>query len=335
MAGWTSDPSAPIGRWHKRKIDGVEYDYFATSYVAEPIHKRPLIPARATSLFQFRRFGREILSCGIRNILTQDSTVMMALPFTNMHNVCYWFAGVNSALSVSRYEWAKPLAPLFDAVLYRRVRRFAGTILAAADEESIADLRRRTKGVFDGTKIHFFPTRVDTTLFHPGDQPSARKELLLPLDRPIVMTSGRLHRAKGWALLLEAFNLFRHQHPTAKFLFVGDGNDRVSIEAKMIKMGLGNNIIVVGYQPPQKLALYLQAADLFVMGSEKEGWSTSLVEALACGLPMVSTHFSRRKNDYSGGGKWIRGEPRSGRFRQGNGRRFGFKKCKGAFSHRS
>ena len=41
-----------------------------------------------------------------------------------------------------------------------------------------------------------------------------------------------------------------------------------------------------------QLAIYLQASDLFVMGSEKEGWSTSLVEALVTGSPIVTTHFS-------------------------------------------
>ncbi len=292
LVGWTNDPDAPIGRWHKRIFDGVEYDFFATDYVPTPIPKPPLVPARAKNWFRFAKYGNEILSCDVRNILTREASIVMALPFKPKHNVCFWFPGVYSPLSASRYRWAKPFAPLFDAVLNQKLRKYVGTILAAADAEAIADLRHRAGGVLDDSDILFFPTRVDTTLFKPGDKNDARKRLSLPSGSMLVLTSGRLQNIKGWPLLLNAFKLFRANRDKAKLVFVGDGVDRPSIERAITNQGLGTCVTLAGHQPPTQLALYLQAADLFVMGSKKEGWSTSLVEALATGLPIVTTQFS-------------------------------------------
>lgn len=292
LAGWTDDPTAPLGRWHERDIDGIRYQFFATACVTASRGRKPLVPARLTSWWHFKRYGQAIMSCGIRNILTREPTVMMALPFTPVHNVCFWFPGIEPALSVSRYGWAKHLATLFDQVLMDKLSRHCSTILAAADDEAVGQLCQRANGKLDRHTIHFFPTRVDTAVFHLGGRVEARAMLGLPTDELLVVTSGRLHRAKGWPLLLEAMAAFCTQHPTAKLFFVGEGNDREAIVAQASERGLQDRVVLAGYQPPHQLARYLQAADLFVMGSEKEGWSTSLVEALACGLPIVTTRFS-------------------------------------------
>lgn len=292
LAGWTDDPHAPIGRWHKKVINGVKYDFFATDYVPGPRHGRPILPARAMNWFQFKKYGRAILSCGIRNVLTQEPTVMMALPLSKAHNVCFWFPGIEPALSLSRYRWARYFSSVFDIVLNRRLRQHAGKILAAADAEAIEGLRRRANGLLDPCDIRCFPTRVDTSLFRPGNKLSARRDLLIDPNQVLLVTSGRIHRAKGWPLLLDAFAAFRRVAPHSRLVFVGDGSDRTALEATTSRLGIDKHVSLVGYQPPEVLALYLQAADLFVMGSEKEGWSTSLVEALACGVPIVTTRFS-------------------------------------------
>jgi glycosyltransferase involved in cell wall biosynthesis len=292
LVGWTDDPTAPLGRWHERIIDGVSYRFFATACVVTSKGRKPIIPARLASWLQFKRYGKDILSIGIPNIMTQEPTVMMALPFTKRDNVCFWFPGIEPALSVSRYWWAKHLAGTFDNLLMKKLRLHCKTILAAADKDAVLQLRQRANGRLDQQCIHFFPTRVDTHVFYPGDRVAARRLLGLPANELLVVTSGRLHRAKGWPLLLDAIEVFIDRYPKARLFFVGDGNDREIIEAQIAMRGLHERVFIAGYQPPPQLALFLQAANLFVMGSEKEGWSTSLVEALACGLPIVTTRFS-------------------------------------------
>lgn len=292
LVGWTDDPQTPLGCWHKRVINNQEFDFFATDFVANPHHRKGLIPARATNWYQFKIYGKAILAIGIVNILTKEPTIMMALPFTADHNVCYWFPGIAPPLSISRYPWAKFLSPLFDKLQYRSIRRHARTILAAADDQAIRELQTRAGKNLAGCTIKFFPTRIDTNLFHPGNRQATRQALQIPATSCLVVTSGRLHRAKGWPLLLKAFAIFLADHPDATLIFVGDGHARGEIEQAIDAGRLTERIILAGQQSPEKLALFLQAADLFVMASEIEGWSSSLVEALATGLPIVVTRFS-------------------------------------------
>jgi glycosyltransferase involved in cell wall biosynthesis len=297
LCGWTDDPNVPLGVWHKRVIDGTVFDFFAVACIRSNQPERPLLPARLTAWWHFKYYGKAILSSGINNVLTSEPSVMLALPFKIDHRVSYWFPGVGPLLSVSRYAWAKPFASLFDRYFYRKLRDHATVILAAADAEAICSLRQRAGGLLEHKDIHTFPTRVDTTVFFPccDNQYRARCRISLKLpvkSYPLVVTSGRLHRAKGWPLLLMAFDEFLKRQPTAHLVFVGDGSDRIALEQEIFDKNLVKAVSVVGLKSQKELTTYLQVGDLFVMGSEKEGWSTSLVEAVACGLPIVTTQFS-------------------------------------------
>lgn len=297
LCGWTDDPKAPLGVWHKRTIDGIVFDFIATACVSDNKPKRPFLPARLMAWWQFKRHAQAILSRNSYLILTREPSAMMALPFREEHRVCYWFPGIEPALSVSRYGWAKLFAAGFDRQLNTKLHEHASVLLAAADAVAITSLRQRANGILDKADIRTFPTRVDTAIFCPlsnvSDRARLRNLLHIPMcAQPLIVTSGRLHRAKGWPLLLAAFIEFCKRHPQAHLVFVGDGSDRKAVEQTIHKDNLDYAVSLAGFQPQEKLAAYLQCADLFVMGSEKEGWCTSLIEALACGLPIVTTAFS-------------------------------------------
>jgi glycosyltransferase involved in cell wall biosynthesis len=292
LVGWTDDPFEPIGKWYKREIGGVEFDFFSTRYVPNSNFKKPKIPIRALSWWDYKRFGKAALSCGIRNILLREPTTIMALPFNTTHNICFWMPGVEPSLSVSRFKWAKAFSSLYDTFFMLSLKRHARTILAAADAEAIDKLKERSRGRLDEFDIKEFPTRLDTNLFKPGNKATARERLSIPLDATLVVTSGRLNSSKGWRLLIDAFSHFTDKYENAIFYFIGDGSDRDAIRTTVQNRGLSKKIFLAGQQSQKQLACYLRAADLFVMGSEKEGWSTSLVEALSSALPIVTTRFS-------------------------------------------
>ncbi|MPM86815.1 Glycosyltransferase Gtf1 [bioreactor metagenome] len=92
--------------------------------------------------------------------------------------------------------------------------------------------------------------------------------------------------------MLEAFSRFLRNRPDSMFVYVGDGEDREKLESFICGKQLAGKVLLTGRQSAAETALYLNAADLFVMGSELEGWSTTLVEACACGIPSVVTAFS-------------------------------------------
>jgi glycosyltransferase involved in cell wall biosynthesis len=86
--------------------------------------------------------------------------------------------------------------------------------------------------------------------------------------------------------------LLRENEANSLLYLVGDGEDRKRLERKIHAGKLQDCIRVVGNQKPQRVATFLNAADLYALASYAEGWSTGIVEALSCGKPVVSTDVS-------------------------------------------
>lgn len=291
LVGLSNHPSDPIGCWFQKKIDGTMYRFFAIGR-DDKAGKKPLIPGRLTTWLQIRRYRNQILSIGIPNILIREPSILMALNIPPGSNVCFFNPGLDSPLSISRYSWAVLFSESFDRLFFKSLGRKANCILAAADDMAIAKFKKKTGDQLRGKNIVSFPTRVDTDIFHPADPAAARKALGLPADAIIAVTTGRIHWAKGWPFLLESFKLFLDRFPGSLLIFIGDGAEREALEQNALAFGLQESVIVAGYQSPASIASYLQSSNLFVMGSLKEGWSTALLEALACQVPIVTTRFS-------------------------------------------
>jgi glycosyltransferase involved in cell wall biosynthesis len=291
LVGWASNGSEPVGCWYNKKIDGTVYKYFAIGR-DRASDKKPFLPARFITWLQIKKNHNKIFSIGVPNVLVREHSILMGMKNTHEFNVCFYFPGVNSPLSISRYNWAKRFSTIFDQLFFNQLPRKADLILAAADTEAIAELKLKAGAALKGTEIMPFPTRVDTSIFHPDDRFNARKKLGLPTDKIIATVSGRIHWAKGWSFLLDSFFLFNKRCPNSLFIFLGDGAERMALKQKALSLGLEKKILLAGHNPPEKVAIYLQSSDLFVMGSRKEGWSTALVEALACHIPIVTTRVS-------------------------------------------
>jgi glycosyltransferase involved in cell wall biosynthesis len=187
------------------------------------------------------------------------------------------------------------LSGLYDRFFYSSLKR-ARYLLAAADQASIRQLVSSHPTALGDRQIVSFPTRIDTSVFRATSDFSARNELQLPPDSCIVTTSGRLHWAKGWPLLVEAFREFLSQYPDSYLYFLGDGDCRPDIERFIRSENLADRVKLPGFQSQANLAKYLQSSDLFVMGSLQEGWSTALLEAKGCHVPICTTNFSSAKD---------------------------------------
>lgn len=88
--------------------------------------------------------------------------------------------------------------------------------------------------------------------------------------------------------LLRAFFLVQNDLPSAHLLIVGDGNLRREIEEEVKRQHL-QNVHVLGYMPYSQLPLYYAMADVFVHPAQMEPWGVSVIEAMACGLPVVAS----------------------------------------------
>jgi len=103
---------------------------------------------------------------------------------------------------------------------------------------------------------------------------------------------GRLAAVKGVPVLLEALARLRAQDPEVTLTLVGDGPERGWIEAHIGELGLGDAVTITGYLSQEAVAGELAKADIFVLPSFAEGVPVVLMEAMATGLPVVTTRIA-------------------------------------------
>jgi len=115
----------------------------------------------------------------------------------------------------------------------------------------------------------------------------SRAELQVPEDRTIFISVGRLVRRKGYEYAIRALSIL----PSASFHYfiIGDGPEEADLKNLAITLGLENSITFLGYVPDEMKFQYLAVSDIFLLPSIHEGFGICLLEAMHCGLPIVST----------------------------------------------
>jgi glycosyltransferase involved in cell wall biosynthesis len=282
LVGVSTDDT-PIGRWIRKSFNGIELDFFSFGRV-DPHDKKPRIPRRLHAYWRLKFYKREILSLGVTAAYVLAPEVMLAIQHWGLR-IAYKFAGVENPLTMPRYALGKWIAEPFERRLFSALARHSELITAAADQAAIDALKARSGGILSDMTVISTPTLVDTAIFKLERSAIARTP-------PLLLSCGRLNLVKGWDLILDSFVLVKQQIPSAQLCFVGDGEDRATLEARIVATGVRDSVSITGFLPPIEVARLLNGADLFVLGSHREGWPTALVEAEACGLPAVATNVS-------------------------------------------
>lgn len=172
--------------------------------------------------------------------------------------------------------------------LLRRAARFV-SIASVIEREYMA-------GGVPADRIARIPNSVDTGRFRPiddSDKPALRSRLGLPADRRIATFTGRLVTTKGLPSLLRAWRHIVGTFPDAVLVLVGSGglgiqNCEADLRRFVAENGLDENVRFAG--SVNNVEDYLQAADIFVFPSEREAFGISVIEAMACGVPVVTTN---------------------------------------------
>jgi glycosyltransferase involved in cell wall biosynthesis len=151
----------------------------------------------------------------------------------------------------------------------------------------------REQGV-DDARLHEIPNGVDTDVFCPAteeERRALRQRLELP-DEPIVVYSGRLVRYKGLPHLLEAWRRLVAEGQPGLLVLLGEGGGDVQACEPELRhfvesRGLGGRVRFAG--AVEAVADWLRASDVFAFPTEDEAFGLALAEAMACGLPAVTT----------------------------------------------
>lgn len=138
-------------------------------------------------------------------------------------------------------------------------------------------------------KVFLTPNGVNLDLFRPLDQGECRAALGLEAGRPVLLWAGRLAPEKGASDLIQAVPYILEGHPRARLVMLGQGPLLAELKGLRTQLGLEGAVELRPAVPRQDLARWYNAADLVCLPSLREGRPNTLLEALACGRPILAT----------------------------------------------
>lgn len=170
-----------------------------------------------------------------------------------------------------------------------RALKSAAHVFAVSD--SLRQLAIELGATADKTEV--VGNGVDATRFHPVDRAEARSRHGLPMNAKVLISVGGLVERKGMHRVIDCLPALLKRHPDLHYLVVGGGSPegdlRAELGAQVSRLGLAGRVHFPGTLPPDELKWPLSASDVFVLSTRNEGWANVFLEAMACGLPVVST----------------------------------------------
>ena len=132
-------------------------------------------------------------------------------------------------------------------------------------------------------RIHVLRNGVDLERFRPLNREQAREAL--GFSGTALLSVGNLIELKGHHLIIEALR----ELPGHSLTIIGDGPERAQLESLALRLGVAERVRFVGLVSQAELPRWYVAADALVLASSREGWANVLLEAMACGTPVVAT----------------------------------------------
>jgi len=139
-------------------------------------------------------------------------------------------------------------------------------------------------------KIEVIYNSATESIFSPRDKEVSRKSIHLPPEKAVILCVGRLVPRKGVRYLIQAMPLILEKRE-AVLMIVGSGSGKGALQHLVKTLNLQGNVLFSSKLSTEELALYYNAADVFVLPSLSEGHSVALLEAMASGLPIVATNI--------------------------------------------
>lgn len=138
-------------------------------------------------------------------------------------------------------------------------------------------------------RVHTVVNGFNTSVFRPADQTQARQRFGLGSDDQVVIYVGRFVVAKGMRELVEASRQLAATNSRFRLALIGDGVMKKELFELVARAGLSGKVHAPGGLAPEEVAQWICAADVLTLPSWSEGYPNVIVEALACGRPVVAT----------------------------------------------
>lgn len=151
------------------------------------------------------------------------------------------------------------------------------------EKEKLVDMLK-----IDSEKISVIPNGVNIDLFHPDPDTDKRSDQSKAIT---ILWVGRFVRGKGVEYIIQAAKKLVKEVPDLKILLVGDGPSKEKIKSLIEKFDLNKNVIIKENIANENMPKIYQKSDIFVLPSLNEGVPKTLLEAMACGKPVIISEF--------------------------------------------
>ncbi|MUL39002.1 glycosyltransferase [Gloeocapsopsis dulcis] len=201
----------------------------------------------------------------------------------------------HDTLSVARSNLLRgKLVPLFMKLLYPRADAIVGVSQGAARDlaEQLNIAPHKLSAIYNPVVDEELITKAKATLNHPWFQ---------NVDVPVFLAVGRLTLQKDFSTLIQAFAIVRKTRP-ARLLILGEGEARQELEALTQELGIAEDVSFPGFV--DNPYAYMSRAAAFVLSSRWEGLPTVLIEAMACGCPVIATNCPSGPEEILAAGKY-------------------------------
>jgi len=141
-------------------------------------------------------------------------------------------------------------------------------------------------------KTWILPNSVDLSKFSPGQKDPKLIERYGLGNKKVIMTLGRMpgfDRRKGFDEVIEILPFLLREQKNIVYLIAGDGPDKKRLQRKASSLGLDKHVVFTGMVSEAEKAAHYRLADAFVMPSHGEGFGIVLLEAMACGVPVIAS----------------------------------------------
>jgi len=193
-------------------------------------------------------------------------------------------------------DWRKKLLPTFMRRTYSQ-----SDAIVAVSEGVATDLSQEFPFLDKEIQVIYNPV-VTPDLIHRSKEPLDHPWFKAS-EPPVVLSAGRFTEQKDFSTLVEAISLLRKER-TVRLAILGKGKKQEELESVVRKENLEDNVLFPGFvDNPYK---YMKQADVFALSSKWEGLPTVLIEAMACGTPVVSTDCPSGPAEILENGKWGR-----------------------------
>src|SRR3984957_2072757 len=207
-------------------------------------------------------------------------------------------------------ESLTPLARIYRQLNYPRSMRSADAVII--NSESLRSEVHRFLEIED-TKLRLIYEAVDHDLFKPGDTDLARGQVAsYGVTKPFVLFVSSLWPYKNCDGLLRAWAVARKDLPGRQLAVVGSGRDEkylASLRALAAELGITDDVVFVGGIPLHETVNFYRAADVFVYPSLNETFGLPILEAMACGCPVVTSDVSAMPE--TAGGAAVLADPKA------------------------